>query len=192
LLNQVLEDKQLIKGCKKNAPKYQRALYEKYKDTLFVLSLKYCRNLEDAQDNLQDSFLEIFKNIKKYSGKGSFEGWMKRITINKAIDKYKSNIGTLNIISEDNYSEEPTIAIDILNEISLSDILALIQDLPNRYRLVFNLYELDDFSHAEIAKMLSISIGTSKSNLHRAKLLLKEKIEKLKSPSNKLLENHGN
>ncbi|HRV55330.1 MAG TPA: RNA polymerase sigma factor, partial [Mangrovimonas sp.] len=68
----------------------------------------------------------------------------------------------------------------------------LIQDLPNRYRLVFNLYELDDFSHAEIAKMLSISIGTSKSNLHRAKLLLKEKIEKLKSPSNKLLENHGN
>ncbi|MEZ4976096.1 MAG: RNA polymerase sigma factor [Flavobacteriaceae bacterium] len=192
MLNQVLEDKQLIKGCKKNAPKYQRALYEKYKDTLFVLSLKYCRNLEDAQDNLQDSFLEIFKNIKKYSGKGSFEGWMKRITINKAIDKYKSNIGTLNIISEDNYSEEPTIAIDILNEISLSDILALIQDLPNRYRLVFNLYELDDFSHAEIAKMLSISIGTSKSNLHRAKLLLKEKIEKLKSPSNKLLENHGN
>jgi len=192
LLNQVLEDKQLIKGCKKNAPKYQRALYEKYKDTLFVLSLKYCRNLEDAQDNLQDSFLEIFKNIKKYSGKGSFEGWMKRIAINKAIDKYKSNIGTLNIISEDNYSEEPTIAIDILNEISLSDILALIQDLPNRYRLVFNLYELDDFSHAEIAKMLSISIGTSKSNLHRAKLLLKEKIEKLKSPSNKLLENHGN
>ncbi|HPF97070.1 MAG: RNA polymerase sigma factor [Mangrovimonas sp.] len=187
-----MEDKQLIKGCKKNAPKYQRALYEKYKDTLFVLSLKYCRNLEDAQDNLQDSFLEIFKNIKKYSGKGSFEGWMKRITINKAIDKYKSNIGTLNIISEDNYSEEPTIAIDILNEISLSDILALIQDLPNRYRLVFNLYELDDFSHAEIAKMLSISIGTSKSNLHRAKLLLKEKIEKLKSPSNKLLENHGN
>lgn len=187
-----MEDKQLIKGCKKNDPNYQRALYQKYKDTLFVLSLKYCRNLEDAQDNLQDSFLEIFRNIKKYSGKGSLEGWMKRITINKAIDKYKNNIGTLNIISNDDNLQEPNIAFDILNEISLGDILSLIQDLPNRYRLIFNLYELDDYSHAEIAEMLSISIGTSKSNLHRAKILLKERIEKLKSASNKLLENHGN
>ena len=89
--------KQLIKACKKNNIQAQRDLYLKYKDDLYVLCLKYCKNVDEAQDNLQDSFIEIFKNIDKYNYDGSFEGWMKRITINKAIDKYKSE-SFINII----------------------------------------------------------------------------------------------
>lgn len=167
----------LIKGCKSNKLGSQSTLYEYYKEPLFVLSLKYCKNREDAQDNLQDSFLEIFKNIKKYNGKGSFEGWMKRIVINKAIDKYKKEI--INESYDNQFEKDSTVEFQGNLEIPLEQILECIQSLPSQYRLVFNLYVMDEYSHKEIASMLSISEGTSKSNLHRAKSLLKGKIEVL-------------
>lgn len=179
----------LIKSCKKNDIKAQSKLYELYKDNLYILSLKYCRNKEEAQDNLQDSFLEIFKNIKKFNNKGSFEGWMKRITINKAIDKYKKETA-INIVIKEEILPDTHIDTDELN-ISLHFILSLIQELPSRYRLVFNLYELDNYSHKEIAKLLSITESTSKSNLHRAKLILKEKLKNINSSQNKI-KHHGN
>ncbi|MGV9003200.1 RNA polymerase sigma factor [Flavobacterium sp.] len=140
-----------------------------------MLSLKYCSNQVEAEDNLHNAFIEIFTNIKNYKGKGSFEGWIKRITINKAIDSYKKNYQLIPI-SEKHFNDEEIDENDIV-EYSAEYILALVQELPNQYRLVFCLYELDDFSHQEIAKLLSISIGTSKSNLHRAKIILKEKIK---------------
>ncbi|WP_333876812.1 RNA polymerase sigma factor [Flavobacterium sp.] len=166
---------QLIKKCAKNDIVAQQELYNRYKDTLFVLSLKYCKNTEEAEDNLQNAFLEIFNNIKKFNHTGSFEGWMKRITINKAIDSYKK---ACQMIPISNHTF-PDTAIDEseMENFSLDYILSLIQELPNQYRLVFSLYELDHFSHAEIAEMLSISVGTSKSNLHRAKMILKEQIK---------------
>jgi RNA polymerase sigma factor (sigma-70 family) len=168
-----LELENLIQACIKQNRQAQEALYQQYKKTLFVLCLKYCANQAEAEDNLHNAFIEIFTNIKKYDNKGSFEGWMKRITINKAIDSYKKTY-LLSPIKED---FEVEIFVDE-NEFScsLDQILTFIQELPNQYRLVFNLYELDDYSHQEIAKMLSISESTSKSNLHRAKVILKEKI----------------
>lgn len=171
--------KKLIAGCKKNERNSQEHLYNLYKDKLFALCLKYCRSKDEAQDNLQDSFITIFTKIESYKGKGSFEGWMKRITINKAIDRYKKEPFLQPI---DNYqiTEETNIDEDTL-KVSLSQMLALVQDLPDRYRLVFNLYELDDYSHNEIATILKISEGTSKSNLHRAKSILKNKINALTS-----------
>ncbi|WGH74951.1 RNA polymerase sigma factor [Tenacibaculum tangerinum] len=165
----------LIYLCKKRDLKAQAILYKEYKDFLFVLSLKYCKNREEAQDNIQDAFIEIFKSIHKFKDKGSFEGWMKRITINKAIDKYKKSIKTNTIIHEHNLSED--IEVTNIDETPLPTILKFIQELPNQYRLVFNLYELDDYSHKEISKLLLISVGTSKSNLFRAKQILKSKIE---------------
>lgn len=144
-----------------------------YKANLFGLSLKYCSNETEAEDNLHNAFIEIFTNIKKFNNKGSFEGWIKRITINKAIDSYKRTYKLTPL--EDDYSEEITVE-DLEIDLSLDYLLSVIQELPNQYRIVFNLYELDNYSHQEIAQMLSISEGTSKSNLHRAKLLLKEKI----------------
>lgn len=166
---------QLIKKCAKNDIASQKKLYDLYKDMLFTICLKYCKNTEDAEDNLQNSFIEIFTNINKFNFNGSFEGWMKRITINKAIDSYKKS-HQLIPISDLNYTDTEIDEND-LDEFSIDAILNLIQQLPNQYRLVFCLYELDNFSHADIAEILSISIGTSKSNLHRAKLILKEKIK---------------
>ena len=163
----------LIKSCIKQNRQAQEELYHMYKKTLFVLSLKYCANEAEAEDNLHNSFIEIFTNIKKFDNKGSFEGWMKRITINKAISSYKKNY-QLAPIKED--FESDTTIDDSEIEVSLDYMLSIIQELPHQYRLVFSLFELDNYSHAEIAKMLSISESTSKSNLHRAKVILKEKI----------------
>ena len=140
-----------------------------------MLCLKYCQNEAEAEDNLHNAFIEIFTNIKKYKGKGSFEGWMKRITINKAIDSYKKSFQLVSI--SDKSFPDTEIEEKELDDYSLDYILSLIQNLPNQYRLVFCLYELDNYSHNEIANMLSISDGTSKSNLHRAKMILKEKIK---------------
>ena len=185
-----MELKKLIKACKKNNLKAQSQLYQNYKDTLYTLCLKYCKNTEEAEDNLQDAFIDIFKNIKKYKGKGSFEGWMKRITINKAIDKYKKE-SFINIIINDDLLEDTSIETEELN-LPLHDILYLIQLLPNRYRLVFNLYELDGYSHKEIAALLKISESTSKSNLHRAKLILKNKIKKINTSQTTNISIYGN
>lgn len=163
----------LINSCIKQNRHAQEELYNLYKKTLFVLSLKYCPNQAEAEDNLHNAFIEIFTNIKKFDNKGSFEGWIKRITINKAIDSYKKTYQLTPI--KDDFEDDIYINENEFN-CSLEEILLLIQELPNQYRLVFNLYELDDYSHQDIAKMLSISENTSKSNLHRAKVILKEKI----------------
>ena len=163
----------LIKACIAQNRQAQEELYHLYKKTLFVLSLKYCLNEAEAEDNLHNSFIEIFTNIKKFDNKGSFEGWMKRITINKAITSYKKAYKFEPIVID--FEQDTTIDFDESN-ISLDYILSIIKELPQQYRLVFSLYELDDYSHAEIAALLSISENTSKSNLHRAKVILKEKI----------------
>jgi len=182
---------ELIKLCKKNNINAQSELYTLYKNSLYSLCLKYSKNKEDAQDTLQESFMIIFKSIKKYKATGSFEGWMKRIVINKAIDKYKSESFINVIVNEENLQENDTTIKEF--KIPLDKILSLIQELPSRYRLVFNLYELDHYSHKEISSMLSISEGTSKSNLHRAKLILKDKICALEaSPNNKIKTSNGN
>ncbi|WNM19172.1 RNA polymerase sigma factor [Flavobacterium capsici] len=166
---------EIINGCKKNNLVHQKALYDIYANQLFNLSLKYCNSFNDAEDNLHDSFLEIYSNISKYKNRGSFEGWMKKITINKAISKFKQTIKNYPIENGIFKVMDEEITLSNL-EISLDSLLQFIQELPNQYRLVFNLYELDDYSHSEIAKLLSISEGTSKSNLHKAKAILKNKI----------------
>ncbi|TDP03785.1 RNA polymerase sigma factor [Flavobacterium sp. 245] len=165
---------QLIKGCIKQNRKAQEELYHVYKKTLYVLSLKYCSNEAEAEDNLHDAFIEIFSNIKNYKEKGSFEGWIKRITINKAITRYKQSYVLTAI--KDEYLQDEFINESEIN-LPLDTLLSFIQELPHQYRLVFSLYELDDFSHQEIASLLSISENTSKSNLHRAKQILKDKIK---------------
>ena len=169
-----MKEAELIKACIKNDRTAQNELFRKYKDTLYFTSLKYCRNEADAEDNLHDAFITIFQKLKTYKNKGSFEGWIKRITIYKAIDKYKTK-RPLNVEIKENLLEDEVI-VESEENLSLDQLLALIQDLPDQYRLVFNLYQMDGFSHKEIASLLNISEGTSKSNYHRAKLILRDKI----------------
>jgi RNA polymerase sigma-70 factor (ECF subfamily) len=174
---------QLIEQCKKNDATAQSQIYKLYASKLFSLSLKYSRNRAEAEDNLQDAFVTIFKKIDQYKSKGSLEGWMKRITVNTALQCYR-NAGVYDIVNE-NLIEDVNIDVDD-ESISVEFLLRIIQELPDRYRLVFNLYALDDYSHKEIAEMLDISIGTSKSNLARARTILKEKIEQTKANPNSL------
>lgn len=166
---------QLIKKCKKQELKAQEQLYRLYSAKLFSVSLKYSGNYAQAEDNLQDAFLTIFKKIAQYKNKGSFEGWMKRIVINTALQRYRKQ-QVFEIVDEENL-KAPEVEVDD-ESLSLDFLLKTVQQLPDRYRAVFNLYALDGFSHKEIAKMLDISVGTSKSNLARARGILKEKIEK--------------
>lgn len=178
----MLTTEELIKQCLKNNRNAQNELFQRYKDTLYFISLKYCRNEADAEDNLHDAFIAIFQKIKTYNNKGSFEGWMKRICIYKAIDKYKAS-KLANVEIGNNISDESN-QIDDNPEVSLDILLNTIQELPDQYRLVFNLFQLDNFSHKEIAVLLNISEGTSKSNYHRAKLILRDKLNAIINSTN--------
>ena len=150
-------------------------MYRLFAKKFFGVCLKYSSNYNDAQDNLQDGFIIIFNKIEQYSGKGSFEGWAKRILINNAIQRFK-DIRFLEIV-DDNIAD---VEIEIEDEnLSLDYLLQIIHELPDQYRIVFSLYVLDGYSHKEISEMLKISTGTTKSNLFRARVILKEKIEKL-------------
>lgn len=172
----------LIRKCQKKELKAQKDLYELYNSKLFSLSLKYSKNYAEAQDNLQDAFIKIFENIHQYKHKGSFEGWMKRITINTALKRYR-NQKVFSLNYEENIVQPEK---DFDNHgISLQDLLKCIQELPNRYRMVFNLYVLDGHSHKEIAEMMEISEGTSKSNLARGRKILRSKINEILDSNSK-------
>jgi len=173
---------QLIENCKINDTKAQSELYKLFSSKLFSVCLKYSRNYAEAEDNLQDAFVTIFKKIGQYKSKGSFEGWLKRITINTALQCYRTQ-GVFDIVN-DHLIEDVAITIEDEDNISLDYLLKIIQELPDRYRLVFNLYVMDGYSHQDIAEMLKITTGTSKSNLARARQILKDKITDYKTRLN--------
>jgi RNA polymerase sigma factor (sigma-70 family) len=169
---------QLIENCKNNDTKAQGELYKLYASKLFSICLKYSRNYAEAEDNLQDAFLTIFDKMEQYKGKGSFEGWLKRITVNTVLQRYR-NEKVFDIINDD-ITEDVELEVNE-EDISIDYLLKIIQELPDRYRLVFNLYVLDGYSHKDIADMLKITVGTSKSNLARARQILKQTIENYKT-----------
>jgi RNA polymerase sigma-70 factor (ECF subfamily) len=173
--------KQLIQKCSNNDTQAQAELYQLFSSKLFSVCLKYCKNYAEAEDNLQDAFVTIFSKISQYKNKGSFEGWLKRITINTALQRYR-NQGVFEII-DDNNIEDVEITVEE-EDITLEFLLQIIQELPDRYRLVFNLYVLDGYSHKDIGDMLEITTGTSKSNLARARKILKDRIEDYKTSLN--------
>lgn len=164
----------LIKQCANNDRKAQKEIYQLFAGKLFSICLKYSKNKQEAQDNFQDGFIVIFDKIGQFNFKGSFEGWLKRVMMNTVLLKYRKK-NVLNIVTED-IPDEVIVEVDD-DEISLDFLLNLINELPDRYRLVFNLYALDGYSHKEISEMLLIAEGTSKSNLARARAILKQKIE---------------
>ncbi|WP_194851528.1 RNA polymerase sigma factor [Nonlabens antarcticus] len=168
--------KQLIYNCKNGDRKAQKELYDRYSNTLFGCCLKYAPNYQEAQDILQDSFLTIFKKIGQFEDAGSFEGWCKRITINVALQRYR---GTKVYRLEDGDCViDEVLEIEEPDNLGMQEMLLMIQQLPDRYRLVFSLYTLDGYGHKEIADMMQITEGTSKSNLSRARQKLQHMIIK--------------
>ena len=168
---------QLIENCKSNDTKAQSELYKLFSSKLFTVCLKYSRNYAEAEDNLQDAFLTIFNKIEQYKSKGSFEGWLKRVTVNTVLQQYRKE-KIFEIVNE-TIEDEVEVEIDD-DDLSIDYLLKIIQQLPDRYRLVFNMYVLDGYSHKDIADLLEINIGTSKSNLARARQILKQTIEDYK------------
>ncbi|MDC6404108.1 MULTISPECIES: RNA polymerase sigma factor [Maribacter] len=175
-----MSQEELVHRCKKGERKAQELLYRQYAGVLFGICLKYSRNKTEAEDNLHDSFMTIYDKIGQYESKGSFEGWIKRITINTVLQKYRQQ-EYLSVVNE-NIPDEVTVESNYA-DIGLPSLLGYIQELPNKYRTTFNLYVLDGYSHKEISQMLGTTVGTSKSNLARARMLLKEKIESKLSQS---------
>jgi RNA polymerase sigma-70 factor (ECF subfamily) len=176
LEKRVLE--KLIKQCCKGKYSAQEALYREFAPQMLGVCMRYSPNQADAEDTLQEAFLKIFDNIGSFKFKGAFEGWMRRIMVNTALEKYRKNKSTKIVEETDIYIKEYE-ENDLNNdsEIPLSVLLEMIQDLPERYRMVFNLYALDGYSHNEIAEVMSISVGTSKSNLSRARVILQKKVK---------------
>jgi len=166
---------ELIIQCKKQDAKAQGELYQRYNQILFAICLRYSPNYAEAEDNLQDAFLTIFKKVSQYKGKGSFEGWMKRVTVNTVLQKYRKQ-RTFDIVDEAQIVDDEQFEVES-EDIPLDFLLKIVQELPDRYRLVFSMYVLDGYQHKEIAEILNISDGTSKSNLARARIILKNKIE---------------
>lgn len=166
---------ELIEKCKKQDARAQGELYKQYSRVLFAICLRYSPNYTEAEDNLQDAFITIFRKVEQYKGKGSFEGWIKRITVNTVLQKYRTQ-RSFEIVDEGQIEDNATEEVES-DGIPLDYLLRIVQELPDRYRLVFTMYVMDGYQHKEIAKMLGISDGTSKSNLARARIILKNKIE---------------
>ena len=164
----------IVERCKKGDRKAGEQLYNLFSAKMFAICIQYSKSREEAEDNLQDGFIKILESIGQYTGKGSFEGWMKRIFINTALEKYRKNRSRQvveevpDVVDEDDIDDNLNIPANVLFE--------FVNQLPEKYRLVFNLYVMENMQHKEIAAMLGISDGTSKSNLARAKDILKKKI----------------
>lgn len=175
-LLQVLEIKELIRECISENPLAQKELYERYAPKMYPLCLQYANDEEEAKDVLQEGFIKIFGKLKQFKEKGSFEGWMRRIFINSALEKYRNKI---NFQTIDEKTEQLTGGVPekIIDQLSANDLLTLIRELSPQYRLVFNLYAIEGYSHKEISRKLKISEGTSKSNLSRARNILQSRIK---------------
>lgn len=173
--NQIIPEHDLLAGCLKGDARMQEALYRKFSGKMYAVCLRYATKTEDASDILQDGFVKVFRNLDKYRSEGSFEGWMRRIFVNTAIEHFRKQHTVLSATEQ----QEATLADgqwNAFDHLAAKDIMNLVRTLAPGYRQVFNLYAVEGYSHREIAAMLGISEGTSKSQLARAKAILQEKI----------------
>ncbi|TVR43166.1 MAG: RNA polymerase sigma factor [Bacteroidia bacterium] len=171
--------KSIIKGCIQNRKADQYRLYAMFSKQMFGVCLRYAASYDEAQDILQEGFVKVFKSLPSFRGKGSLEGWIKKIFVNTAIEKFRARIYHLPLEEFADYEEYVNHNLGS-QALHTRDILAFVQKLPMQYRIVFNLYALEGYSHKEIGEALRISESTSRSNLARARMLLKEKLNKEK------------
>jgi RNA polymerase sigma factor (sigma-70 family) len=170
-------EQELISACLESNGKAQEFLYNKYSRVMFGICLRYSNTYDEAKDILQDGFIKVFTKLGQFGFQGSFEGWMKRIFVNTALEYYRSQKNHM-------YHDDVENAFDLphhdytIDKISKAEIIAIIQGMAPGYRNVLNLYIIEGYSHAEIAEMLMISEGTSKSQLSRARVILQEAILK--------------
>jgi len=175
--NHTVSESDLIRGCIEGDRRMQEELYRRFSPKMYAVCLRYASNADEAQDILQDGFIKVFKKLESFRGEGSFEGWIRRIFVNTAIEHFRRK-KYMQPVTE---REENTIEgkyISVLDELAEKDILQLVTQLSPGYRTVFNMYVVEGYSHKEIGDMLGISEGTSKSQLSRAKAILQDLVKK--------------
>ena len=168
----------IIKACIKGDRKAQKQLYDHFASKMYAVCLRYANDADEAKDILQDGFIKVFLNLKQFNYKGSFEGWIRRIIVNTALEKFRDKNYLFAVHMERGYEKDDKEYDHIISDLSANDLLKLIQELSPQYRMVFNLYAIEGYSHKEICDILNIKEGTSKSNLSRAREILKEKVGK--------------
>lgn len=174
-------ENELIRKCLNNDSKALKRLYELYAPKMFGVCLRYAKNQMEAEDILQEGFIKIFSNLHRFKFEGSFEGWIRRTFVNTSINHYKKNLKHARELDIEDVETENPKGEKVLDKLSADEILSVVQNLPEGYRMVFNLNVLEGYTHKMIGEMLSISENTSKSQLLRAKRLLREKINQYES-----------
>jgi RNA polymerase sigma factor (sigma-70 family) len=176
----ILNEQELLLACQRNDRKAQFALYERYRGKMLGICYRYARSSAEAEDILQEAFVKVFNVIHTLQKSQSLGGWIRSIVVNTAIDHYRLGLKTaFDVGYEEALDKSDDTFPAILSQMTTDEILAVIQQLPDGYRLVLNLYIIDGFQHHEIADKLSISVGTSKSQLSRAKELLRRKLTEM-------------
>jgi RNA polymerase sigma-70 factor (ECF subfamily) len=179
LLNRlIVTDYEIIEGCLNKDPRCQRALFDRYAGKMMGVCLRYAGDHAEAEDMLQEGFLRIFQNIGQFKFEGAFEGWIRRVVVNAAIrtlEKKKIQFREL----EENRNDVPRVEATAYNHLTQEELLKLINQLPDGYRLVFNLSAIEGYSHEEIGEMLNIQAGTSRSQLVKARKMLQYQILQL-------------
>lgn len=172
----------LMEGCKAGNRQMQEMLYRQTASKMLAVCMRYAKDHMEAEDALQMGYVKIFNKIKEYRGDGSFEGWMRRIMVNTAIESYRKNLRSLNVVPIEDVYEQPAGADSfqhVFSNLGMQDLMKLIQKLADGYRMVFNMYIIEGYSHKEIAETLGISEGASKSQLSRARAILQQEIIKM-------------
>lgn len=155
----------------------QRALYNKYKIPLFMLCLKYSRGKEEAEDMLQEGFISIYRDLTQYDvNKGTLLPWLRKVMLNAALQYIRKHRVLFHVVDLAEVSVKHKSNDDVFAKMGAKELIQMIQGLPTGYRVIFSLYVLEGYKHKEIAKMLEISVNTSKSQLHKAKAMLRNKV----------------
>jgi len=168
-------EQDLIKGCINNDGKCQKELFRRFAGKMLVVCMRYARHRMEAEDMLQDAFIKVFKNLSFFEAKGSFEGWVRKIVVNTALKHIdKKSFTKEQIGGEQDY--DPGADPDIFSHLGEKDLLKMVASLPDGYRVVFNLYAIEGFSHKEIADLLEIGESTSRSQLVKARKMLQDMV----------------
>ncbi len=181
VINLHQEEKELIQLAVQNNRHAQQKIYSKFSPKMLSVCRQYIKDLHQAEDVMITAFMKVFTSLKNFEHKGSFEGWIRRTMINECISFIRVQ-KQVKFIDDENYFEESFNNIE--SQFSVEDIQFLIDSLPDGYKMIFNLYVIEGYKHHEIAKMLNINEGTSKSQLSHARKMLQEQIGKLKNYSN--------
>lgn len=171
------QEKILIEKCIKQDRVAQEKLYREYADHMFSICLIYTDNEDEACDVLQDGFIKVFKNISKFRRESNLGGWIRRIFINEALTLYRKKKRKREVLEEYKGTLEPNVQ-NIIEKINATELVKMVNALPSKASMVIKLYAIEGYKHKEIAELLGISIGTSKSQLSRARVMLKEMMAK--------------